>query len=78
MSMTVSDLKESIIIVIERDGSHHVKLPNNDELEFDQRAYDAMINTLTVLNEPSFVLKAFLWVERKFQALSAKLFGRSI
>ena len=75
--LTTADLRDSIIIVIERDGSHHIKLPKNDELEFDPKAYNAMINTLTVLDEPSFVLKTFLWIERKFQALSTMLFGAS-
>ena len=75
--LTTSDLRDSIIIVIERDGSHHIKLPNNDELEFDQKAYKAMVNTLTVLDEPSFVLKTFLWVERRMQALSQMIFGRA-
>lgn len=74
--MTVADLRDSIIIVIHRDGSHHVKLPDNDELEFDKKAYNAMMNTLTVLDEPSFVLKTSLWVERKMQALSHMIFGR--
>ena len=77
MSITKKELKESIIIIIERDGSHHIKIPNNDNLEFEKKAYNAMINTLTVLDEPSFVLKTFLWIERKFQALSTMLFGAS-
>lgn len=75
MSLTRKDLQESIVIVIERDGTHHVKLPNNDELEFEPKAYKAMVNTLTVLNEPSFVLKAFLWMERRVQSLNTMLFG---
>lgn len=74
MSLTRKDLQESILIVIERDGSHHVKLPNNDELEFEPKAYSAMVNTLTVLDEPSFVLRAFLWIERKLQYLNVRLF----
>lgn len=77
MSLTKKDIQQSIVIVIERDGSHHIKLPNNDELEFDQKAYNAMINTMTVLNEPSFVLKTFLWIERRVQALNTMLFGAS-
>ena len=75
MSLTKKDIQQSIVIVIERDGSHHVKLPNDDDLEFDQKAYSAMVNTLTVLNEPSFVLKTVLWIERKVQALNTMLFG---
>jgi len=75
MSLTRKDLQESILIVIEKDGSHHIKLPNNDELEFEPKAYKAMVNTLTVLDEPSFVLRAFLWVERKLQYLNVRLFG---
>ena len=77
MSLTKRDLQESIIIVIERDGTHHIKIPNNDSLEFDRKAYSAMVNTLTVLDEPSFVLKTVLWMERKIQALNAMLFGAS-
>tara|TARA_A100001388_G_scaffold272599_1_gene253168 strand:- start:7652 stop:7888 length:237 start_codon:yes stop_codon:yes gene_type:complete len=77
MSLTRKDLQESIVIVIERDGTHHVKLPNNDELEFEPKAYSAMVNTLTVLDEPSFVLKTVLWIERRIQALNAMLFGAS-
>ena len=77
MNLTKRDLQESIIIIIERDGSHHVKIPNNDDLEFDPKAYKAMVNTLTVLDEPSFVLKTVLWVERKIQALNTMLFRAS-
>lgn len=75
MSLTKRELQDSIIIVIERDGTHHIKIPNNDNLEFDRKAYNAMVNTLTVLDEPSFVLKTFLWIERKVQALNSLLFG---
>lgn len=77
MSITKKELKESIIIIIERDGSHHIKIPNNDNLEFEKKAYNAMINTLTVIDEPSFVLKTVLWIERRIQALNAMLFGAS-
>jgi hypothetical protein len=75
MSLTKRELQESIIIIIERDGSHHVKIPNNDDLEFDRKAYNTMMNTMTVLDEPSFVLKTVLWIERKMQVLNAMLFG---
>ena len=75
MSLSKRELQDSIIIVIERDGTHHIKIPNNDSLEFDRKAYNAMINTLTVLDEPSFVLKTVLWIERKVQALNTLLFG---
>ena len=75
MSLTKRELQESIIIIIERDGSHHVKIPNNDDLEFDRKAYNSMMNTMTVLDEPSFVLKTVLWIERKMQVLNAMLFG---
>ena len=77
MSLTRQDLQESIVIVIQQDGTHHVKLPSNDELEFEPKAYSAMVNTLTVLDEPSFVLKTVLWVERRIQSLNAMLFGAS-
>jgi|TARA_B000000609_G_scaffold152848_1_gene140725 hypothetical protein len=77
MSLTKKDLQQSIVIVIERDGTHHIKLPNNDDLEFEPKAYKAMVNTLTVLDEPSFVLKTVLWIERKVQALNTLLFGAS-
>lgn len=77
MSLTKRDIQQSIVIIIERDGSHHIKLPSNDDLEFEPKAYNAMVNTLTVLDEPSFVLKTFLWIERRVQALDAMIFGTS-
>lgn len=73
--MNKRELKESIIIVISPDGSHHVRLPDDDELEFSHKAYTSMMNTMTVLDEPSFVLKAFLWLERCMQGLSKAVFG---
>jgi hypothetical protein len=73
--MNKNQLKESIIIVIERDGSHHVRLPDDDELEFSQKAYTSMMNTMIVLDEPSFVLKVFLWLERGMRGLSKAVFG---
>ncbi len=75
MSLNRKELKESILIVIERDGSHHIRIPNDDNLEFDQKAYNAMANTLTVLDDPSFVLRTFLWIERRLQSLNVMLFG---
>jgi hypothetical protein len=75
MNLTRKDLQESILIVIERDGSHHIRIPNDDNLEFDQKAYNAMANTLTVLDDPSFVLRTFLWIERRLQSLNVMLFG---
>ena len=60
---------QDILIVIEKDGSHHLLIPNNDELEFEPKAYKAMVNTLTVLDSPSFVLRAFLWVERLVKSM---------
>jgi hypothetical protein len=77
MSLTKRELQDSIIIVIERDGTHHIKIPNNDSLEFDRKAYNAMMNTMTVLDEPSFVLRAFLWIERRLQSLNVMIFGAS-
>lgn len=71
------DLKRSILIVIQPNGSHHIRIPEDDHLVFDRRAYHSMINTLTVLNEPSYVLQAVLWIERWAQRLSRCLFSRS-
>ena len=73
----MSDLKESIVIVIEADGTHHVKLPEDDTLEFSRKAYTDMMNTLTVINEPSIVLKAFLMLERIMRSISNFVFGES-
>ncbi len=53
---------EDILIVINKDGSHHLLIPNN--VEFEPKAKKAVVNTLTVLDSPSFVLRAVLWVER--------------
>ena len=68
--LTKEQLKRSIVIVIETNGAHHIKLPADDQLEFDSGAYQALLNTLTVLNEPSFVLKGVLIIERFFQKVS--------
>jgi len=65
----MSDLKESIIIVIEKDGSHYFRLPEDDSLEFNRDAYVAFMNTVTILDEPSLVLRFVLWVERGFRSL---------
>ena len=75
--MNKRDLQTSIIIIIEPDGTHHVKIPNDDSLEFSRKAYVNMMNTLTVLDEPSWVLRTFLWIERGMQSLSSMIFGQS-
>jgi len=64
-------MSQDILIVIEKDGSHHLLIPN-DEIEFDQKAYKAIRNTLTVLDSPSFVLRAVLWVERLVKSMVNK------
>lgn len=75
--MNKSDLKESIVIIIQPDGTHHVKIPDDDTLEFSHKAYTSMMNTLTVINEPSFVLKTFLMLERVMQSISNFVFGKA-
>ena len=72
--MTKKELKQSIIIVIEPDGSHNICIPQDESLEFSQLAYNHVNNAMTVINEPSFVLKFFLSVERTLQKF-AKLLG---
>ena len=37
-NFTINHLKESIVIVIEPDGTHHVKLPEDDCLEVSAKA----------------------------------------
>ena len=76
MSLTGEDLEKSaVVIVIDQNGDTYVKLPKDENIEFDSRAYTKMVNTLTVLEGPSFVLSFFLWVERKMQSLNKVLFG---
>ena len=72
--ITKQDLKDSILIVIQPDGSHHIRIPDDNHLEFNHKAYASIINTLTVLNEPSYVLRAILWLERRMQGISRLIF----
>ena len=65
-----NELKRSIIIVIDPDGSHHICVPQDESLEWSQLSLDNFNNILTVINEPSFVLKFFLFVERTLQSLT--------
>lgn len=76
MSLTKEDLSRSIIIVIQADGTHMVKIPEDESLEFSEKAYKDMMNTLTVINEPSFVLKTFLMLERCMLSISNFVFGK--
>ena len=73
----IDHLKESIVIVIEPDGTHHIKLPEDDHLEVSLKAYNDLMNTMTVINEPSFVLKFFLMVERTMQNITKFVFGEA-
>ena len=75
MSLTKDDLQRSIIIVIQQDGTHMVKLPSDESLDFSPKAYTDMVNTLAVIGEPSYFILAMLWLERKMQYLSS-LFSR--
>ncbi len=75
-TITKQDLKNSILIVIQPDGSHHIRVPDNEELEFNRKAYISMMNTLTVLNEPSYFIQVMLWLERRAQSLSRLVFGK--
>ena len=71
MSLSKDTLKESIVIVIEPDGTHHVKIPDDETLEFSRKAYNDMMNTMTVIDEPSFVLLTALYVERFIRSVSS-------
>lgn len=62
--MTKQDLQDSIVIVINTDGSHHVRLPEDESVEFDRKAYNALVNTLMVLDQPSLILIFALYLER--------------
>ena len=73
--ITKQDLKDSILIVIQPDGTHHIRVPDDDHLEFNHKAYTSMVNTLTVLNEPSYILRVMLWLERRMQWMSRLVFG---
>ena len=75
-TITKQDLKNSILIVIQPDGSHHIRVPDDEELEFNRKAYVSMMNTLTVLNEPSYFIQVMLWLERRAQSLSRLVFGK--
>ena len=75
-TITKQDLKNSILIVIQPDGSHHIRIPDDEELEFNRKAYISMMNTLTVLNEPSYFIQVMLWLERRVQGLSQFIFGK--
>jgi hypothetical protein len=71
--MTLEEIQNSIIIIINKDGSNYVKIPSNDSLEFSQKAYADMVNTLAVIGEPSYFIRAMLWIERKLQSLSRSI-----
>ena len=62
--MTKQDLQDAIVIVIETDGSHHVRLPVDETVEFERKAYNALVNTLIVLDQPSLILLMALYLER--------------
>jgi hypothetical protein len=68
--MTKQDLQDSIVIVINTDGSHHVRLPADETVEFDRKAYNALVNTLLVLDQPSLILIMALYLERGMKWLS--------
>lgn len=75
--MNKSELKEAIVIIIQPDGTHHIKIPEDDTLEFSHKAYTSMMNTLTVIEDPSFVLKTFLMLERVMRSISNFVFGKA-
>lgn len=74
---TEKDFNKCFVIVIEKDGSHYLCIPKDDDAVFSAKAVDAMMNTLAVLKEPSVVLRAVLWVERKLRRVSRKIFGEA-
>ena len=67
--MNKDELENSILIVIEPNGQHHIRIPSDESLEFSAKAYSNMVNTMTVLGQPSYLLLAILWAERKIQTL---------
>lgn len=73
---TKQDVRTSILIMIESDGSHHVRLPENENIEFERKAYNNLMNTLMVMDSPSFVLLGALYLERGMRWLSSLVFPR--
>lgn len=63
-NISKQDLQDSIVIVIEQDGSHYFLIPNDDSIEFSRKAYNNMINAVNVIDKPSFVLLGALYLER--------------
>ena len=76
MKLTKRDMSESILIIIKPNGDHHVHFPQDESLEIERKAYNGMINALTVIDNPSYVLRAFLWIERKLMSAHELAFTR--
>ena len=60
-----NDFKNSAIIVVEANGNYYVRMPEDSNVEFSTQACKTIGNALMAVNEPSFILSFFLWLEKK-------------
>ena len=72
-NLTKNDFKNSVIIVIETSGEHYICMPEDDDVEFSLQACKTIGNVLMTVNNPSFVLSFFLWLEKKLLTFSSFL-----
>lgn len=71
-----NDLTNSIIIVFKQDGTHFVSMPSDDNLEFNTNTVKAVANALTVLENPSLILRIVVWIEQKLNVFNLKFIER--
>lgn len=72
-NLTREDFKSSIILVIETNGEHYICMPEDDNIEFSHQACKTIDNALMAVNNPSLVLRFFLWLEKQLLTLNTFL-----
>lgn len=71
-----NDLTNSIVIVFKQDGTHFVSMPSDDNIEFNTSTVKAVANALTVLENPSLILRIVVWIEQKLNVFNLKFIER--
>lgn len=71
-----NDLTNSIVIVFKQDGTHFVSMPSDDNIEFNTNTVKAVANALTVLENPSLILRIVVWIEQKLNVFNLKFIER--
>jgi len=69
------ELRNSILIIVDPDGSYAVSFPEDEDIDFSLDAANKALNATLAIDNPSIPLRIMLYLEGRMRHLSKFLFG---